>query len=129
VLGSGIASSESRWPARGGLARVQRCWRSCVRAPLVCACSVGVAGCGGSKAGFGANIPAGVHLIEVVSVGPGAQPQVAVALTRSAQVREVVVWIDRMRPVPSGVAYSSAMHLAGEPVVTLVLRTGSQVRS
>jgi hypothetical protein len=80
----------------------------------VCACVV--SGCGG-----GNNVPDGASLVQVLSAAPGAQPYVAVTVTKPSTTRRVLTWINRLHPVPHGV-YNCPAFTAVEPTVTLTFR-------
>jgi hypothetical protein len=81
-----------------------------------CFCAFMLCGCGSS------DVLARAHLVEVVSVAPREQPVVALTVTRPSVTRQIVGWIDRLRPVPRGV-FNCPLFDAVEPTVTLTFRT------
>jgi hypothetical protein len=52
---------------------------------------------------------------------PGAQPSVAVTVTKPSRSRRIVAWINRLHPVPNGI-YNCPAFSAVEPTVTLAFR-------
>lgn len=99
---------------------VSRCFRGWLTCAVAFACVAALAGCGGSRTG-GPGVPAGVRVVDVISVSAFRQQPVMATVTNRARVRRIIAWIARMRPVPPGV-YSCPAILAGWPRVLLRFR-------
>lgn len=92
---------------------------SCLVLALVSGLVIG--GCGNSQSG--AVIPPGVRVVAMTSAEGLEPPSVRATVTALSKVREIAAWIDRMRPVPSGVSYSCPETAGVEPTVTLAFRS------
>lgn len=90
-------------------------------AAVACGC---VGGCSGASPGPGAWIPGGVAAIRITDA-TGLDPvAVRVNVTDPGQVRRIVDWINRMKPVPRG-TYSCPEILPSEPTVSLAFRASA----
>jgi hypothetical protein len=88
---------------------------------LASACCLAVGGCGSSHAG--AVIPHGARVIAMTSAAGLEPPTVRTTVTALDKVRQIAAWIDRMKPVPAGVAYSCPETAGIEPTVSLAFRS------
>jgi hypothetical protein len=61
-------------------------------------------------------------VVDIVSVSAFRERPVTAVVTNRAKVHKIVVWVERMRPVPPG-SYNCPVMLAGWPEVTLRFRT------
>lgn len=97
-----------------------RGWLTCA---VACGCAAAVAGCGGSRTAW-SRVPPGVRVVDVASVSAFRKRPVTATVTNRAQMRRIVAWVDRMKPVPPG-SYNCPAMVAGWPDVTLRFRARS----
>ena len=89
---------------------------------VACVC---VGGCSSSQPGPGAWIPGGIAAIRITDATGLSPVAVRVNVTAPGKVRQIIGWIDHMKPVPAGGVHNCPEILPSQPTVSLAFRASA----